>query len=193
MRRLCALLAIVGLLSACAGGADLKDPPVPLGNFKLGHNIVVAPKVQKVPLSREATEEELTEALRTAIADRFDRYDGDRLYHFGVSIEAYNLAPPGIPVLLAPKSAMSVKITVWDDARGEKLNTPPKDITVLETFGSGVLVGSGYTMTAEEQLKNLSENVSKAIERFLVEQNEEQRWFESPSDEDAAAQPIVTE
>ena len=82
-------------VAACKGAADLQDAPAPLGDFKLGHNIVVAPKVQKGPLSRNASKEELTTALQAAIAERFDRYDGEKLYHFGVSVEGYVLAAPG--------------------------------------------------------------------------------------------------
>lgn len=35
-------------VAACNGVADLQEAPAPLGDFRLGHNIVVAPKVQKV-------------------------------------------------------------------------------------------------------------------------------------------------
>ena len=78
-------------VAACNGVADLQEAPAPLGDFRLGHNIVVAPKVQKGPLSRNASKEELTTALQTAIAERFDRYDGEKLYHFGVSLSLIHI------------------------------------------------------------------------------------------------------
>lgn len=185
MRRIFGLLLLLSTLAACGGGAsDLSQPPVPLGDFNLVHNVVVASKALKGgPISRDATEDQLTTAVRSAIADRFDRYDGARDYHFGVSVEGYILAQPGIPLVLAPKSGLIIRVTVWDDAADKKLNDPPEQITVLETFGTGAIVGSGYTLTAEEQLEQLAQNAAKAIERFLVQQMNEEGWFTAPATE----------
>ncbi len=177
MRRLCVILVSLLVLSACNGAWDLDEPAVPLGDFNLVHNIAVASKAQKGPFSREATEEQLTEALAAATAERFDRYEGARNYHFGMSVEGYVLAQPGIPVVATPKSIMIVNLTVWDDALNKKLNEKPHQITVFESFDQGPVVGSGYTKTAEEQLKNLSQNVAKSIESYLVRQNREKGWF----------------
>ncbi len=165
-------------LAACNGAADLNDAPAPLGDFRLGHNIVVAPKAFKGPLSRNATEEELTTAMTAAIAERFDRYDGERLYHFGVSVEGYVLAAPGIPLVLSPKSILIINVTVWDNAKNAKLNEEPHQITVFESFDQGPIVGSGYTQKASDQLQNLSQNASKAIERYLTKQIKEEGWFQ---------------
>ena len=181
VRILSALISIV-VLSACNGASDLDKPAVPLGDFNLYHNIVVAPKVQKLPISREVSEEVLTTAVKDAIAERFDRYEGTRNYHFGVSVEGYVLAPPGIPLVLAPKSIMILNLTVWDDAAGQKLTDEPHQITVFESLDQGPIVGSGYTKTAEEQLKNLSQNAAKSIETYLVKQNKAEGWFERPAD-----------
>ena len=181
VRILSALISIV-VLSACNGASDLDKPAVPLGDFNLYHNIVVAPKVQKLPISREVSEEVLTTAVKDAIAERFDRYEGARNYHFGVSVEGYVLAPPGIPLVLAPKSIMILNLTVWDDAAGKKLTEEPHQITVFESLDQGPIVGSGYTKTAEEQLKNLSQNAAKSIETYLVKQNKAEGWFERPGD-----------
>ncbi|MEL7093573.1 MAG: hypothetical protein AAFN94_17740 [Pseudomonadota bacterium] len=189
MMRLTAVLMLVLGLAACSGAADLNEPPVPLGNFSLTHNVVVAPKAQKGPFSRDATEDELTDAVRAAIAERFDRYNGSKRYHFGVSVEGYVLAVPGVPLVLSPKSALILKLTVWDDAAGGKLNEEPKQITVLESIGSGTLIGSGYTLSAEEQLKQLSQNAAKSIERYLVAQMKEEGWFEGTE----AAVPDISE
>ena len=57
-----------------------------------------------------------------------------------------------------------------------------KQITVFEAFDQGPIVGSGYTKTAEEQLKNLSQNAAKSIENYLVKQNEAEGWFNRPLD-----------
>ncbi|WP_238938959.1 hypothetical protein [Sulfitobacter mediterraneus] len=165
------------MLVACNGAADLNKAAVPLGDFKLQHNIAVAPKVVKGPLSREASKEELTKALTDATAERFGRYNGTRNYHFGMSIEGYVLAQPGVPVLFAPKSILVINLTVWDDAKNLKLTPKPHQITVFESLDQGPVVGSGYTKSAEEQLKNLSQNAAKAIESYLVKQNAENGWF----------------
>jgi len=187
MRSLAAVL-LAGALAACNGAADLADPAVPLGDFNLSHNIVVAPKVQKVPLSRDLDVEVMTMMLRDAVAERFDRYEGDRLYHFGISIESYFLAPPGVPLVATPKSAMIIRISVWDDAANKKLTEKAHQITVLESLDQGPLVGSGYTKSAEEQFKNLSQNAVKQIENFLVRKNAEEGWFNTIGPVTAPAQ-----
>ena len=181
------LLLLVG---ACAGSADLDEAPVPLGDFSLTHNVVVAPNAQRGPFSRPATDEQLIETVRGAIAERFDRYDGPSRYHFGISVEGYVLAVPGVPLVLSPKSALILNLTVWDDAAGKKLNEEPQQITVLETFGTAPIIGTGYTMSAEEQLKELSQNASKAVERFLVKQQREEGWF-APKAEAASAAAVT--
>ncbi len=175
--RIIGAMLLVGVVAACNGAADLGKAAVPLGDFKLGHNIVVAPKVQKVPLGRELETDVMTKMLQEAVAERFDRYDGDRLYHFGISIESYFLAPPGVPLVAVPKSAMIIRITVWDDAQNKKLTPKAHQITVLESLDQGPLVGSGYTKTAKQQFKNLSQNAVKQIENFLVKKNAEEGWF----------------
>ncbi|WP_299208298.1 hypothetical protein [uncultured Tateyamaria sp.] len=194
MRWVLGLLMLV-TVSACASNRDLGDAPVPLGDFRLEHNIVIAENAQRGPLSRPASEEQLTAAVKDAMAERFGRYSGTSRYHFGISVEGYVLAQPGIPLVLAPKSALILNVTVWDDAAGGKLNNEPEQITVLETFGTAPIIGTGYTMTAEEQLKELSQNAAKAVERFLVKQRNEQGWFapDSAAPDASEAQPSSLE
>ncbi|MEE4189310.1 MAG: hypothetical protein V2I76_12775 [Roseobacter sp.] len=174
------LMIVLGFLAmtACTYESDLDAPPVDLGNFRLGHNVVVAPFVAtSSAISREASEEELTEALKEAIAARFDRYSGSKQYHLGVSIEGYVLARAGVPVIAAPKSAMIIRVTVWDDAQGKKLNVPPEQMTILENIDGESLIGTGWTQSAEKQLEGLARNAAKAIENFLLAQNAEKGWF----------------
>jgi len=176
MRRLHGFLLGLVMLAACGGAADLDDAPVPLGDFNLVHNVAVAPKAQRGPLSRPATEEQLAEAMRLAVAQRFDRYDGPRNYHFGVSVEGYNLAVPGVPLVVSPKSVLIINLTVWDDALGKKLNDEPEQITVPETVGTGAIVGSGYTLSAADQLTQRAPKAANAIERTLGKQREAGGW-----------------
>ncbi len=188
MLRTSLLLASLFFVGACSqSGEDLDDPPIPLGDFRLGHNVVVAPKVVKGPLSREVSEDELTSALQTAIGERFGRYDGEKQYHFGVSVEGYVLAQPGVPLVVSPKSIMIIRVTVWDDAAGAKLNVEPEQITVFESLSGETAIGSGLTQSAETQLRNLSVNAAKQIELFLVRQQTELGWFGDDAD------PVVSD
>ncbi|WP_010137656.1 hypothetical protein [Oceanicola sp. S124] len=168
------LVAAALLLSACTNPDDLDEPLPDLGDFSLGHNVVVASKMKKVAISREATAEEWEEVVRAAIAERFGRYEGDKLYHLGISVEGYILAPPGIPLVLSPKSGLIVNVTIWDDKEGRKINEQPKQFTVLESFSGETMVGSGLTQTREEQMQNLALNTAKLIEDWLLENRE---WF----------------
>ena len=179
-------------LAACATSDDVIEAPLDLGNFTLAHNVVVASKAAtSTAIGREVTEEQLTETLKSAIAKRMDRYEGTRQYHLGVSVEAYILARGGVPVVAAPKSAMIVQVTVWDDEKSEKLNVPPEQITVIEDIDGESIFGSGWLQTPETQLEGLASNAAEAIEQFLLTKNNEYGWFESP--EEAARRTEATE
>ncbi|MFK7753544.1 MAG: hypothetical protein AB8B51_13440 [Sedimentitalea sp.] len=117
-------------------------------------------------------------ALSSAMEARFDRYQGDQLYHLGLSVEGYMLAPPGVPLVYTPKSALILNITVWDDAANAKLNEKVHQITVFETTtGGSFLLGSGNKRTKEEQLAGLSANAVREIEKWMVEQARDNSWF----------------
>ena len=166
MNRLFVLLAFVVTLSACAKEGDT-PPKLDLGDFSLGHNIVVAPDLKKGPTSRDATPEELTEALKMQIDKRLGRYDGDRLVHLGVHVGAYVLARPGVPFVYTPKSALVITVSAWDDRAGSKFNEKPKQIIAFEQFGSAPILGSGHTKTREEQIEALSAGAARKIEKWL--------------------------
>jgi hypothetical protein len=187
MIRVFAALALC-LVAACSGRTDLDEPPVPLGNFALGHNIVVAPHPYKGPASREAEPDEWIAAVRNAIAARFERYEGGKLYHLGVSVDGYVLAVPGVPLVLAPKSALIVNVTLWDDAKGTKVNPEPERMIVLESISEKTLISSGLTQSKEEQMANLSYNIAKQIERWL-EKNAEEFGLNEPVPVQEAAEP----
>ncbi len=162
-------------LAACGTPEDLTEPPKsPIGDFALGHNIVVGSTARPIPPSRVATAEEWETALRAAIAERFDRYEGTRLYNLGVSVDAYALAIPGVPVVLKPRSVVVISATIWDDAMGIKVNATPAQLTVLEPGSGKTFIGSGITQTKEEQMANLSFAAARAIERWMRANIE---WF----------------
>lgn len=200
MIRFLALFGLV-LMAACTNPNDLDEAPAYLGNFHLGHNVVVAPNLTKGPASREASKEEWIAALTTAMTDRFGRYDGTKLYHLGVSVEGYVLAIPGVPLVASPKSALILNVTVWDDSKGAKLNAKPHLVTVVESFSGNTFLGSGLTQSMEKQMENLSRNAAKQIQNWLVQQNNEFGWFEDdgvpandkprPEARPAAAAPLA--
>lgn len=169
-----AALLIVSMLSACAGKGDLDKPPPPLGQFKLGLNIVVAKGAQKSPVSRNATPEEWQAALKKAMQARFGRYHGDRFYDFGIKVDGYALAPPGIPIVLSPKSVLVITANIWDDPTQTELNAKGKQIVVFEGFSPATVIGSGLVQTRQEQMDRLAYNAAKKIETWLLKHPE---WF----------------
>lgn len=170
------LFAAFALLAAC-GRNDLEEPPVPLGDFALGLNIIVADNVQKVPISREASVEEWEAVMQEAVAKRFGRYQGAKLYNIGISVDGYALAPPGIPVVAAPKSVLVITANIWDDAAQQKLNAEGKQITVFESLSGETVIGTGLTRNRKEQMEALSYNAVKRVEEWLVDNPE---WFGLP-------------
>lgn len=177
MIRIFALLISLALFAGCTATTP-QDPLVSLGEFRLEHNIVIASKTKKVPLSRTATEDEWVNALTNAVGERFGQYQGSQRYHFGISVEGYALAPKGIPLVFSPKSALTINVTVWDDAAGKKLNDKVEQMTIFETTSGGsFLVGSGYTRTKEQQMQGLSRNAVGRIEEWLLEQHTTHGWF----------------
>ena len=171
--RLAAALTAFALLAGCAQN-DLSEAPVPLGDFVLGLNIVVTDKMQKVPISRDATGAEWEAAVKTAIANRFGRYEGSKIYNIGVSVDGFALAPPGIPIVAAPKSVLVITANVFDDATGKKLNEEGKQITVFEGLSGETMIGTGLTRSKQQQMEALAFNAAKQIETWFLTNPE---WF----------------
>lgn len=170
-----AILLVIGL-SGCTLDSILptEAPTADLGDFSLAHNIVIAPNPHKGPGSRDATSEELIEAVEAAIETRLRPYEGDKLYNIGLSIDGYALAEAGVPLVAAPKSALILHVTLWDDAAAEKLNEEAHQIVVLEDLSAQTLFGSGFFNTGDQQLKTLARKAAEALEEWLVENN---HWF----------------
>ena len=190
------MVGAFALLAACQTN-DLKEPPPKLGDFVLGLNIAVADNVQKVPISRDADPKEWEASIKEAVDDRFGRYEGNRIYNIGISIDAYALAPPGVPLVLSPKSVLVVTANIWDDATATKLNPEGKQLTIFEGASADTMIGSGLTQTKKKQMETLSYNAAKAVEKWLVDHPE---WFtHSPTASPAAdtksaapAKPVAT-
>lgn len=171
--RLFSVLSL-GLLVACGAPADLaKEPRVTMGDFRLGHKIVVSNGPEKAPFSRNATDEELIAALETALDDRFGAYQGDKFYHIGIKVDLYGLARPGVPVVFNPKSVFVVTVNVWDDAKQERLTDEGgKALTVFEGASKETLISSGLLRSRDKQLAVMSANVAKAIQDYILENPE---------------------
>lgn len=177
----------LGLLSlaACAQN-DLAEPPVPLGDFALGLNIAVADNIQMVPISRAAEPKDWEEAIRKAVDARFGptRYQGSKLYNIGIAIDAYALAPPGIPLVASPKSVVVITANIWDDAAEKKLNDEGRQFTVFEGLSGETMIGSGLTKSKKQQMETLAYNAVKRVEDWLLEHPE---WFGMTPEELKAA------
>lgn len=185
LRQVLASAALI-LMAAC-GAPDLDPVPrdaEPIGDFRMGFNIVVANDVTRAPSSREATEDELTSAVRATMEERLGRYDGDGLYHIGLRIEGYSLGRVGVPILYSPRSILLIAMNVWDDATQEKLTEEAIRVTAFESR-AGPLVGSGLTRTREEQLAALSYNAAVQVEKILLEKAD--TWFAPKEDRERTA------
>ncbi|TQM93154.1 hypothetical protein [Roseinatronobacter monicus] len=182
-------LLVAFTVSACASGAELRDERAELGDFFLSHAIVVADDATPLPGSRPAEADEWEETIVSEMRRRLGRYDGDKLYHIGVNVQAYMIAPPGIPLVLSPRSALGVTVDLWDDAAGEKLNARPHRIIVGEAISGETIVGSGNTQTREQQMQNLAENVVLSIENWLASNSD---WF-PPKPESTESEGINAE
>ncbi len=175
-----ALVAFV--LAACAAPEDVVTytAPEPMGDFKLGIVTVFAGNVEKGPFSRDATQEELASTLKAEVERVFRPFPGTKYYNLALSVDVYALALPGIPLIAQPKSALVVTLNVWDDAKGARIYEERKQFTILERItGGSLLLGSGLTLTREEQLAELNKLAVKRIEKWL---RENEALFMPPTD-----------
>jgi hypothetical protein len=162
-----AAAALLGLAACGDITADLAGPVEPIGDFQLGFSEVVAPNLQKLLVSRDATEEEWIEAVDRAVERRFDRFEGGSFYHFGISVEGYSLPPPMVP----GKSYLAIRVTVWDDSTQSKLDEEPKLIVNAEVFEARI------ARSREEMIRRLAQGAAREIEAWLREQQQTVGWF----------------
>ena len=175
-RKTLMILAVL-FVSACASEDPLIYQQPDMGSFQMKWNIVVADNARLVPPSRSATPAEWQDVLGAEIDRRFSGYAGGRDFHIAVNVDGYALAPPGIPVLLAPKSILVLSANVWDDAEARKLHAEPERITVFEGANAATIIGSGFTKTKEEQMRALSRNAARAIQNWILTNPE---WLALP-------------
>ncbi len=165
------------LVAACGKKYDPNAPLEPMGDFSLGYAVVVDDQAQIGPLSRKADPGTWKKTLTEEVKKELGRYEGDKIYHLGIKVDGYVLAIPGVPLVVSPKSALIVSVSVWDDAKREKITPEPKQLTVLESFSGNTLIGSGLTQSKKRQMRNLSRNMAVAIHKYLLKNPE---WFGLP-------------
>jgi hypothetical protein len=169
-------LALLVVLAAC-DAKDMGEPPRPMGNFKMNAIFIDAKKAQTVPLSRTAKPEDWEAAMAAALTERFGTYAGDKPFEFGISIDGYVLAPRGVPVVASPKSALIIRLHVYDSAKKQFLEEGGKRITVMEGMSGESFVGSGWTQNKQAQMKKLARNAAKAVQEYMLDHPE---WLGLP-------------
>lgn len=169
-------LVVMGVLVAC-DAKDMGEPPHPMGNFAMRANFVDAAKAQTIPLSRTATPEAWSAALKEALQERFGAYQGDKPFEFGISIDGYILAPPGVPLVASPRSALIIRVHVYDTVKKQFLVEGGKRMTILEGMSKDSLLGSGWTQNKQAQMKKLARNAAKAVQDYMLDHPE---WLGLP-------------
>ncbi|WP_286193366.1 hypothetical protein [Tropicibacter sp. R16_0] len=176
MIRLLFSLACVSFLAAC-GSTQLNEAPEDLGAFSARVIHVYTDKAKQWPLSRSAEPSEWNAPMENAMETRLRRYQGGQEYDVAVSLEGYMLAPPGVPVLVNPKSVAVVNVFVYDVANETFLAKKQQMEIFEDTTGQSAILGSGHSRTKEEQIAGLSLNIADAIEEWIAEQHAENGWF----------------
>jgi len=168
-RRAVFTFAGIALLAGCTAREEIGAVPSELTDFKIGHIAVVTKDMVKSPVSRDASEAEWQAVLDKALKDRFKRFEGETFYHLGVAVDGYAIAPPGIPLVMSPKSVLIVSVSLFADRPGApRLNEKIEQITVFEEFSGETALGSGLTRTKEQQMAVLAQNAATAIEKWLA-------------------------
>lgn len=174
------VFCLVPLLLVACGATDIND--VDMADFRLGHNIVIADNATPGPLTRPANDEEIEEAVTAAINARMGHFEGDRLLHLGVAVNAYVMALPGVPMVVSPKSVLVLTVNIWDNETQQKLNDKPRQFTVFERSSPETFIGSGLTQSKAVQLENLSENAALKIQNWILDNPE---WITSATGDEA--------
>lgn len=158
-------IALAGL-SACAVKDPLGEDLPPMGDFELAFTVVVSENAKKIPPSRNATSGALKSVMTSEVERRFGAYKGGTGYVIALNIDGYALAPPGIPIVLTPKSIMVVSANLWRADPQEKL-AGPEQISTFEGANT-LLLGSGLVKDADEQLETLCRNTAKKVQSWLL-------------------------
>ncbi|MEI6799201.1 MAG: hypothetical protein WCO04_08310 [Pseudomonadota bacterium] len=169
-------MALLVALAAC-DAKDMGDPPHPMGSFRMNSVFIDATKAQTVPLSRTADAEDWKTVMTAAMTERFASYSGDTPFDFGISVDGYVLAPPGVPVIASPRSALIIRLHVYDSLKKEFLEEGGKRFTLIEGVSKDSVIGSGWTQNKHAQMKKLADNAAKAVQDYMLAHPE---WLGMP-------------
>lgn len=167
IRNLIAVFCLMAV-AACAVPDPESDPSVDLGNFRLLDNFAVTTQARKMGVTREASAEAWETVLEKAVTKRFSQYQGDTPYIISYSLDGYILATKGGRLALAPRSAMSMTVHIWQTSPQKRLEERSKQLLIFENLDGETVIGSGLFRTKEEQMENLGAQFAKALERWLV-------------------------
>ena len=78
--------------------------------------------------------------------------------------------------MASPKSILIFSVVVVEDSSGKLLTPKPHKMTVVEQINGNSVIGSGYTLSKEEQLNGLAYQAALMTESWL----RKQRWFDGP-------------
>ena len=154
-----ASLAVAMLLAACGARApDVPAPSEPLGDFRMGFNVVVVGDAMQGPGSQTVDPGILETSIETAVANRLGAYSGDGLYHLGIRVEGYVLPEPGA----RSDAVLLMAANVWDESTQQKLTATPIEVT-------------GTVRAAAPTLAQLADSAAQELEQAL--RDNAGRWF----------------
>ncbi|MGB3556470.1 MAG: hypothetical protein WBA25_17715 [Jannaschia sp.] len=169
------LAGAAGALSACATPDPLGEEMREMGDFQLGYTVIVSENAKKIPPSRNATPEQWKTVMTSELERRFGRYAGGKDYVIALAIDGYSLAPPGIPVVLTPKSILVVTANVWEANPQVKIGGPEQIVTF--EGADTLILGSGLVKDAGEQMTTLARNMANKVQSWMISNGE---WFGLP-------------
>jgi hypothetical protein len=141
----------------------------PMGDFQLGFTGVVTDAIRKTPPSRDAGPEAWERVMTSELERRFGAYRGGKDYVIALAMDGYALAPPGIPVLLTPKSLPVVTANLREAEPRRKLPGPERIVTF--EGADTLFLGSGLMMDGEAQMVTPARNIAFGIQSWLPRQD----------------------
>ena len=164
-RRAFGALSLSGL-AACATPDPLSEAQREMGDFQLLAPIVVTTKIKAIPPSRAAAPSAWEAVMKDELTRRFGRYAGGRDYYVALSIDGFSLAPPGIPIVLTPKSILVVTANLWTADPQEKVRGP-EQLTTFEGADT-LFLGSGLMKDGDAQMRTLARNMAFKVQSWIL-------------------------
>jgi ATP-dependent protease ClpP protease subunit len=104
----------------------------PLGNFRLGHNVVVVDNVvMRTEESLDWNAADIEDLFSARISERFGHHAGSRIYHTGIAVDGIICNPDGRNI-----AAIALSVNIWDDVLGRKIHDRPYAVRMQEPLDS---------------------------------------------------------